>query len=263
MIAWLRQNPLVAMLAIAAVALAAVIALEVQFGPSVASVAKAGTSRRAPPPDAKLLPPLTVAAAEQAYPETTARPLFTPTRRPAPDAPVTPQSTFVKGQFVLQGVIAVGTNKVAMLREKANGKIHRVEVGREVNGIKVTSIEPETVTLAQGGEEEKLGLSVQKAGAAPGQPVAPPPPAVPMQGPFAAPHAPAPGAPPAPAAGQPAVAPSPCPRAAKSPIVAPTAAAPGAVAANPAARAVSDTGTPLTPEELLARRRARRAQQTQ
>ena len=43
-------------------------------------------------------------APEQAYPETVARPLFIPTRRPAPEAPVAAQGALQKGQFVLQGV---------------------------------------------------------------------------------------------------------------------------------------------------------------
>jgi hypothetical protein len=261
MIGWLRRNPLIATLAVAAAALAAVIVAETEFGSSVASVSRGAASRRAAPPDAKLLPPVSVAAAEQAYPETTARPLFTPTRRPAPEAVAAPQSTFQKGQFVLQGVIAVGNNRIAMLREKSNGRIHRVEQGREVNGIKVTSIEPEVVTLAQGGEEEKLGLTVQKGPGvpgAPGQPVPPAaPPAAPAQGPFAAPAAPPVAQPIAP------VPQSPFPRPGNAPMAAPIPAGPGAAGANPAARAVSDAGTALTPEELLARRRARRAQQTQ
>jgi hypothetical protein len=258
MMAWLRHNLVVAALAALAVVLVVVITLESRFGANVASATRPGAARRAAPAEAKLLPPLAVAAAEQAYPETAARPLFTPTRRPAPEVAATPQSTFQKGQFVLQGVIAVGDNRVAMLREKSTGRIHRVERGREVNGIKVIAIEPEAVTLGQGGEEEKLGLTVQKApaGAATGV----------SQGPFAIspPSAPVGGAnAPGSLLGQPT--PSPFPRPAPAPGVPPQNISQSGAAptANPAARAAPEAASPLTPEELLARRRARRTQQTQ
>lgn len=258
MIAWLRHNPVVAALAGLAVVLAVVIALESKFGASVASATRPAAAGRAAPAEAKLLPPLAVAAAEQAYPETAARPLFTPTRRPAPEPVAAPQSTFQKGQFVLQGVIAVGDNRVAMLREKSTGRIHRVERGREVNGIKVIAIEPEVVTLGQGGEEEKLGLTVQKApgGAALGV----------SQGPFLSsppPVAPAGANAPGSLLGQPA--PSPFPSQVPTPSAPPQniPQSGAAQAANPVARAASEAASPLTPEELLARRRARRTQQTQ
>lgn len=254
---WLGRNPAIAGLGALAVALVLVIALETKFGATPASFIGAGSARRAAPPEAKLLPPLALAAPEQTYPETAARPLFTPTRRPAPEAPATPQATFQKGQFVLQGVIAVGSNRIAMLREKANGRLHRVELGREINGIKVVDIQPETVTLAQGGEQEQLGLTVQKApvGAA----------AAVSQGPFAAPAGQ--GAPPA----APPTSPAQPTPGSTFPRPAPVPGAPaqnvsqaGAFpSANPAARATPDTAVPLSPEELLARRRARRTQQTQ
>ena len=41
--------------------------------------------------EVKLLPPIAPVVPDQAYPETAARPIFTPTRRPAPAAP-TPET---------------------------------------------------------------------------------------------------------------------------------------------------------------------------
>jgi general secretion pathway protein N len=256
---WLQSNPLLGVLSALAIILAVVIGVEGEFGASVDSVVRAGAAKRGAGAEAKLLPALIAVAPEVAYPETAARPLFTPTRRPAPEAPANAQSTFQKGQFVLQGVIVVGDNRVAMLREKSSGRVIRIERGREVNGIKVVDIQTETVTLAQGGEEEKLSLSVQKAAAA--APVAAAPAAV-SQGPFAV--TPPPGAPaavPAPAAAP--VAPTGQPIATTSPFA---YRAPGQGLAqpnpNPAARAAPDAAAaPLTPEEQLARRRARRTTQ--
>jgi general secretion pathway protein N len=262
MMSWLQSNPLLGVLSALAIILAVVIGVEGEFGASVDSVMRTGAAKRGMGADAKLLPALIAVAPEVAYPETAARPLFTPTRRPAPEAPANAQSTFQKGQFVLQGVIVVGDNRVAMLREKSSGRVIRIERGHEVNGIKVTEIQPEAVTLAQGSEEERLTLSVQKAPALPGVP----PPAAVSQGPFAV--TPPPGAPaaapvpPVPAA-RPIAATSPFAyRAPVQGLAQPNGAPPAATPnPNPAARAAPDAAAPLTPEEQLARRRARRAVQ--
>ena len=259
MMATLLRRPFIAGLAFLAVALAVLLAFEVA-GTSRSRI-PAGTVRPVTPAPAKLLPPVTPTPAEQAYPEVVARPLFTPTRRPAPAQQVAAAPTFNRGQFQLLGVIIAGNSKTAMLREKASGKIHRVDLGREVNGIKVASIERDAVTLAQGGETEVVPLQVQKAAAAaavastagaagpfaqaaPGQPVAhPAPPGAPPQQPA---H---PAAPPAPFQLPPASA---------ALLGVPPPGTPQAAAA--AAAAAQQATTPLSPEELLARRRARRTQ---
>lgn len=257
----LRRNPLIVVLGVAAVALAAVLAAEVAFF---------GGERAGPAPkpavaqEAKLLPPVPTVVPDQAYSETVARPIFVPTRRPAPAVAVAAAPAFQRGQFTLHGVIVAGNNRTAMLREKSSGRVHRVEAGKEVNGIKVVQIEPTVVTLGMGEERETVALTVQKPGGAPGAPGAPqaaaaPPPSGPG-GPFGAPPSPfpAPGAPPTavrPAPGQPPGA-SPFPRAAQPP-------AAGAPPAPTAPTTPQATTAPMTPEELLARRRARRAQQNQ
>ncbi len=257
---WLKRNPLLGVLAAICVLLAIVIGLEAKFGATLRDAMRPASARPAMPTDAKLLPPLVATVAEQAYPETTARPLFTPTRRPAPELAAAPVSTFQKGQFVLAGVIVVGDNRVAMLREKSNGRIHRVERGKEVNGIKVAEIQTEQVTLAQGGEQEVLTLIVQKAAAGSSSAI--------VQGPFgavpAAPGMPAPqGVLPSGQIGSgipvPAAPPPPPPGPGPMGIIPGGGASP-----NPAARAAPDApSTALSPEELLARRRARRTQPNQ
>ena len=186
---WLRRNPLLGVLALVCLLLAAAIGVEAELGANLRDAMRPASGKPALPVEAKLLPPLLATAAEQAYPETVARPLFIPTRRPAPVVVAVPQSTFQKGQFVLAGVIVVGDNRVAMLREKSNGRIYRVEQGKELNGIKVADIQREQVTMTQGGEQEVLTLSVLRpaAGAAIGSAA--------VQGPFMG-IAPPPGAPP-------------------------------------------------------------------
>jgi len=246
----MRANPLLGLMAIAGVILAIVIGLEIAFGASLAKTLDASEKKRGVPADAKLLPALVAIGPEQAYPETVARPLFIPTRRPAPDAPAAAQASLMRGQFVLQGTIVVGDQRVAMLREKSTGKVHRIERGKDFNGMKVVSIEKEFVTLGVGTDEEKLVLNVLKPPPGP----APAAPTAASSGPFAPPPTagamPIPGKPPAPNPNAPPGA---------------TPAAPGG--ANPAAQPMPQVpaaaAAPLTPEEAIARRRAARRSQQQ
>jgi hypothetical protein len=216
---------------------------------------------------------------EQAYAETAARPLFVPTRRPAPEVATAAAPAFQRGQFTLQGVIVAGGSRTAMLREKANGRIHRLETGKDVNGVKVIQIDTAAVTIGMGDEQEVLPLSVQRpAAGAPGTPGSIPPQAFAGQGPFAPPASgfPAPGTTPQ-GTGQPGIPPRPSQGAQSlsagsvpfptgpqnipvNPVATPGSATPSGSAAPPAA---ANDATPMTPEELLARRRARRAQQNQ
>lgn len=258
MSAWLQRNPLIVVLAVAALVLAAVLAFE--FGVGARPQVPEG-GRKVTPAEPRLFPPLAAVLPEQAYPETANRPLFAPTRRPAPVAPAAAAQTMARGQYVLQGVIVAGDNRIALLREKSSGRIHRVEKGRELTGgVRVAKIDHEAVTLAQGGEQEVLPLLVQRASAA--GPVAAPAAAASAQpGPFG-PLAPAavattPGGiaptPHAPGVGST----SPFPQG--SPPVATTA--PGQPP--PPGAPTSAITNPMSPEELLARRRARRVQQNQ
>jgi len=264
---FLRQNPLAFILAALAVALTAIIVVEVAAGlwPQTA----VDHSKPSGVSDVKMLPPLAAVLPDAAYPETAARPLFTPTRRPAPPAPAV-AGNMVKGQFTLQGVIAVGNLRIALLREKTSGKVHRVERGKDVNGVTLSVVDPDKVTLAQGGDEEVLTLQVSKG--APTAPGANPAAAAPQSsGPFATGPQPgaapnAPGGPAPIAAGSAPVAHTPAPAAQ------PAAGATPPGGANPAQRSGfgpfqgtppsnNAEATPMTPEELLARRRARRGQQ--
>jgi hypothetical protein len=255
MIGALMRRPLVAALTGVAALLAIAIGLELATG-SPASNGAAAQAKAAASPDAKLLPPVLAQAPEQAYPEMAARPLFTPTRRPAPVEPSQGKQTFAKGQYILQGVIVVGDQRTALLKEKTTGKVHRVDRGNDLNGITVERVEPTEVVLASGEERERIALVVQRpegtarAATAPAEAPTGPfatAPAVPP--PAAAPQATQPVA----AAGQPAAVPNPAARAATMP----GATNPATVPSQP------PTSQPMTPEELLARRRARRNQPTQ
>jgi len=110
--------------------------------------------------DARMLPPFSITAVDQVAPETAARPLFTPTRRPAPP-PATVQATMKKGQFVLTGVTVSADASFAFLREVASGKTKSVRQGAELNGLRVDLVEPRRVVLRQGQETEDLLLAIQ------------------------------------------------------------------------------------------------------
>jgi hypothetical protein len=260
MIATLKRHPLIAALGVLAVVLVAIIAYEGASGSPHSQLAGNGTQAVASV-QPKLLPPIQPVIAEQAYPETTARPLLSPNRRPAPEKTTASASATAKGLYTLTGVTIVGPLRIALLREKSSGRVVRAEKGKEVNGVLVAEIERESVTLGPAGDQEVISLQVQKAGTAP---------AVAAPGPFApSAVAPAPGMPPE----VPPIAPgqNPAARAVPAPSTfGPAGGLPPQPAGGPAPAApggafgpAAAQPAPLTPEELLARRRARRTQQAQ
>jgi general secretion pathway protein N len=105
-----------------AAALVVVIALEYQFG-----AVTVGDGQRAPAKviEAKLLPAFALTPETQSAPETVGRPLFVPTRRPAPAAATAAVQTMKRGQFVLTGVTVTPELSFAFLKEVANGKTLR------------------------------------------------------------------------------------------------------------------------------------------
>ena len=251
----MQRRPLIAALGLVGAVLAALIALESGVGAHL-GMAKttAVPPQRAVLHEANLLPPVGPVVAEEAYAQVTERPLFTPTRRPAPPEAVGTKPAFNRGQFVLQGVIVVGEGRTALLREVTSGRIHRVERGREVNGIKVEKIESTEVILAQGGERETLALVIQKPGAAAAVVASTP------QGPFSVPLPPA--APPGAAANTAQATPAGVPTGGSAPL---SGVARGPSPGSPETARIPATPStqPMSPEELLARRRARRNQPTQ
>lgn len=127
--------------------------------------------------EANLLP--APAAAPAAESETVGRPLFVPSRRPPPPAPVAPPVRVAKDQFQLQGTIVVKGLDIALLREKQSGKVVRVEKGAPVSDMNLAEVYPDRVVLRAGEDSETLMLSVATGPAsnpvtpASAQPVAP------------------------------------------------------------------------------------------
>jgi hypothetical protein len=96
--------------------------------------------------------------------ETTLRPIFVVTRRPAPipPPPEPPKPSMKKDQFVLTGTTIVPEGKFAFLVEKAGNKVRVVSEGKEVNGILVKEISATRVVLTQHDDEEVLMLKPAK-----------------------------------------------------------------------------------------------------
>jgi hypothetical protein len=221
--------------------------------------------------DAGLLPAVTPSDIEQAYPESAARPLFLPARRPVPAAPPVQQqavSTMIKGQFLLQGTsVAKDFGDVVLLREVATNKTHVVRKGGQINGKTIEKVEPSHIVLKQESETEELDMRTQ------GSPKNTQPtqsPHMPQGSIFPQPNVP--GGPfpqqgmmPQPAPLMPP--PAPIPDTAQAAKQAQASAQIGSFADNFVRMGVSPAAAQSaipqpTPEEILARRRAARGQQT-
>jgi hypothetical protein len=147
-----------ALWAVVVLAFLAIIALEHFFGRVELGNDPRGAAKIV---EARLLPAFRMPPEAQLAPETVARPLFAPGRRPAPPAATSGVPTMRKGQFVLTGVTVTPDEAFAFLKEVATGKTQSVKKGTQVNGITMDTIEPRRVVLKQGEETEELALNIQ------------------------------------------------------------------------------------------------------
>ena len=119
----------------------------------------------------------------QSRQQTVERPVFVPTRRPAPPAVQAAQEAakprMQKGQFVLTGTAVVEHKSVAFLRESAGGKSRSVRVGETINGLVVAEVKPDRVKLTMGEDSEELLLKVAAGPRTTIQPVQPAAPGTP------------------------------------------------------------------------------------
>jgi hypothetical protein len=106
-----------------------------------------------------LLPEYRPAAAGAGAGDTVARPLFNPTRRPAPPAvPESARQEVQRNQFVLVGTTVTPEGSVALLREASGTRSRPVRKGDRINGMLVVDIRPDRVKLAASGQVEDLVL---------------------------------------------------------------------------------------------------------
>ena len=218
------------------------IGVELEWGKTTRTGVAATRMEPAKVADAGLLPAFNLPAIDPGFPEAAARPIFVPTRRPTPPAPVVQVVIAMrKGQFVLLGTsITKDFGDVALLKEVSSNRTHVVRRGDKINGITVDKVEAHRVVLQEGAESEDVDIKTQgspKGGPPPGAQPGAIFPQLGLQPPTG--MAPAPGMP------FPVPPPGPMP---------PPLLEHNQPAANP--------GAQLTPEEILARRRAARSQQT-
>lgn len=237
-----------ALLAAGIVLALAAIGLETDWGRAGHSVPVVKRMAPARVADAGLLPAFSLAPIDKVTSESGERPLWVPTRRAAPV--LIQASEMRKGQFLLQGTsITKDFGDIAMLKEVATNRTHVVRKGEQLNGITVERVEPGRVLLKQGDDSEDLGIRTQ--GSPKGAPLAQVPsgPIFPQPAPQSAPPASATAVPKPPATvAVPEANPPPAvSQATRTSVPQPAVAPP----------------TPLTPEEILARRRAARSQQAQ
>lgn len=154
---------------------AAAIGFETDWGRAPMGGRTTGNTTKAPTLDTKVLPQFALAPLSPAgngYRETVERPLFIPTRRPAP-AGNSAQMAMKKGQFRLAGTTVSAEFSVAYLFETGTNKTYRVKKGADINGMTVESIFANRVVLKQGDETEELSLRTSNSPRPP-----PPPPQV-------------------------------------------------------------------------------------
>jgi len=217
-------------------AVAALIGWETDWGRGLTPAPVVPDVAAPPPVTLALLPDYRVEDGGESRQQTLERPVFVPTRRPAPPPVPTGQEAakprMQKGQFVLTGTAVVDQKSIAFLRESTGGKSRSVRVGETINGLLVAEVKPDRVKLTMGEDSEELVLKVAAGPRTTTQPAPPP----------------VPGAPTAGRAAGPASAVKPTDDAG------PTAVAPGQAATAPAAAGNAETS-------LLERRRAARAAQ--
>ena len=245
-------------LATTAAGLLALLGWLTDWGQALTRPAEVRPSVAGKPDVSGLLPDFRIDADAQSYAAVSERPLLNPTRRPAPTAPVVastepPKPQIRRGLYQLIGVMDLGAERIAQVRDTATNATRSVKVGDMLQELRVEAIQPDSVRLAFAGESDILTLArFTPSGRVPQPPAPPAPP------PAAAQAAAPPQASAAAGAGQPPqAAAAAAPAASGNPAVAQQSPAP-APAPGAQAQQVSD-GLNAHPNREWARMRALRA----
>jgi len=157
-------------------ALATLIAFETDLGRALRLEVAPSQPIAAKPVAVALLPEYTIDGGIASHTETVNRPLFVPTRRPAP-VPVVEvaKPKMPRGQYALTGTTVAGERSLAFLKEVNGGKSRTVKMGDTINGLLVAEVKPDRVKLTFGDEAEELVLKVAANSRMTPQPTAPAP----------------------------------------------------------------------------------------
>jgi hypothetical protein len=141
-------------------------------GAEMGSVPSSAIAQAMPPAAAKpsaakgapALPPIS------AYAEVTERPLFSPSRQPAP--PEAAQEDLGNSSaFTLLGIVISEGERMALIEHGKPGVIARLKEGQAVEGWRVQTIEADRVILEHGGTQQPLKLKDLKDRPGAAQPV--------------------------------------------------------------------------------------------
>lgn len=125
------------------------------------------------PVEVALDPDFRLPAREKTYAATLERPLFVPSRSPAPPAPSAPSApppTMQKGQFQLLGTIITDEMRIAVVKEISSGKERQIVQGYTINGLQLEMVEADRIVFTQYEDREEIRLKIQRSS----QPVAKP-----------------------------------------------------------------------------------------
>jgi len=143
-----------------AVALAALVGWEIDWGRQLVRMPSAPPPVESKPMTAAALPEYRIEGGLPAHAEMVARTLFNATRRPAPVLASDGPHRLNPGRFQLVGTTVTAERNVAFLKEVAGGKSRVVRQGDEIDGVYVASVQPDRVKLTLGDESEELILKV-------------------------------------------------------------------------------------------------------
>jgi general secretion pathway protein N len=110
-----------------------------------------------------VLPPI------ESYAEVMARPLFSASRRPAPQQ-VAQRGSLEPASLALTGIILSSQSRTALVQEAKSPKPIRLAEGQEVQGWTVQSILPDRIVIRRGTLEQEVKLHAASQGAQAGAP---------------------------------------------------------------------------------------------
>lgn len=90
------------------------------------------------------------------------RPIFSPTRRPPPEAEVALDEAFSNLDLLLVGVVISSDERIAIVLPKNHTEVVRLGAGDLFQGWTVDMIEPDRVTFRRDGLEEQIELSYDR-----------------------------------------------------------------------------------------------------
>ncbi len=108
------------------------------------------------------MPPL------EAFAAVVERPIFSPDRRP-PAAEAALKEDSAAPQAVLTGIIIAESERIALVRTEADGRIVRLRPGQRVDGWRLVAVEPDRAMFRRGEAEVILELAYDESSPAPPQ----------------------------------------------------------------------------------------------